>query len=92
MAMIRGKSFRAMASDIAEGYAIVNPLFLKPLDNETLKNLFQEVIRFEAEIRAEKFPQQDSQAIRMRNMRLQRLHSTKSIIKNFARERRILII
>lgn len=92
MAMIRGKSFKAMASDIAEGYAIVNPLFLKPLDAETLKDLFQEILKFEVGIRGEKFPQQDTQAIRMRNMRLQRLHSTKVIIKNFARERRIIII
>jgi hypothetical protein len=89
--MIRGKSIKSVAYDIAEGYVIVNPIFLKPLDAEALKALYQEVVKVQSEIRGEKFPYSDVQAIRMRNMRLQRLHSAAMIIKNFARERRILI-
>lgn len=90
--MIRGKSLKATAKDIAEGYITVNPIFLKPLDREALKGLLEEVMMAQADIRAEKFPHTDSQAIRMRNTKLQRLHSTAIILKNFARERRILII
>lgn len=88
--MIRGKSPKAVAYDIAEGYITVNPIFLKPLNRDELKELYQEIIKVQTAIRAEKFPFSDIPAIRMRNMRLQRLHLAGTIIKNFARERRFL--
>lgn len=90
--MIRGKSYRAAATDIAEGYLTVNPILLKSLDVEAIKSLIQEIIKVGAEIRAGKFPHADIEAIRMRNMRLQRLHSAGMVIKNFAKERKIMII
>jgi len=89
---IRGKSLKAIATDISEGYTTVNPLFLKPFDPESLKKLYQEVMKTQAEIRGEKFPYNDVQAIRWRNMKLQRLHTAAMIIKNFAREKRIPIV
>ena len=92
MPTIRGKSLKATAHDIAEGYAVVNPLFLKPLDNESLKGLYHEIMKVQIEIRAEKFPQGEPQAIRWRNTRLQRLNSSAMVIKNFARERRIILV
>lgn len=92
MTTIRGKSLKAIAFDIAEGYVVVNPLFLKPLDNETLKGLYHEIMRAQVDIRAEKFPAGDTQAIRWRNTRLQRLNSAAMVIKNYARERRVILI
>ncbi|NWF76925.1 MAG: hypothetical protein HXY53_10255 [Nitrospirae bacterium] len=92
MTTIRGKSLKAIAYDIAEGYVVVNPLFLKPLDAESLKGLYHELLKAQIEIRGQKFPQGDTQAIRWRNTRLQRMNSAVMIIKNFARERRIIII
>lgn len=92
MSNFRGKNLKAIAQDISEGYVTVNPLFLKPLDNDNLKKLYQEIMKAQAEIRAEKFPYNDVQAIRWRNMRLQRLHSALMILKNFARDRRLQII
>jgi hypothetical protein len=89
---IRGKSLRAIAYDIAEGYVVVNPLFLKPLEQESLKGLYHEIVKAQVEIRGEKFPQGDTRAIRWRNTKLQRLNSASMILKNFARERRIIII
>jgi hypothetical protein len=89
---IRGKSLKAIAFDIAEGYVVVNPIFLKPLDQESIKGIYQEIMRSQIEIRGEKFPQGDIKAIRWRNTRLQRLNSALMILKNFARERRIIII
>jgi hypothetical protein len=89
---IRGKSLKAIAFDIAEGYIAVNPIFLKPLDQESLKGIYQEIMKAQIEIRGEKFPQGDTKAIRWRNTRLQRLNSAMMILKNFARERRIIII
>jgi len=90
--IIRGKSLKAVTYDIAEGYATVNPIFLKPLDDDLLKGLYHEMIKTQSEIRSEKFPRGNTQAIRWRNIRLQRLHSASMIIKNFARERRIILI
>ncbi|MBI4838670.1 MAG: hypothetical protein HY806_05915 [Nitrospirae bacterium] len=87
MTGIRGKSLLAVARDIADGYVIVNPLFLKPIDAESLKGLCQNIIKVQTEIKGEKFPYNDVAAIRTRNMKLQRLHSSLMIIRNFARER-----
>lgn len=92
MTTIRGKSLKAIAFDIAEGYVVVNPLFLKPLDQESLTGLYHEIMKVQIEIRGDKFPHGDTQAIRWRNTRLQRLNSASMILKNFARERRIIII
>ena len=92
MPSIRGKSLKAITRDISEGYVTVNPLFLKPFDAETLKELYQEVMKTQGEIRGERFPHNDVLQIRSRNLRLQRLHVTAMIIKNFARERRVRII
>jgi hypothetical protein len=92
MPNIRGKSLKAIARDISDGYTVVNPLFLKPFDAETLKTLYQEVVKTQAEIRGEKFPYSDVQSIRWRNLRLQRLHTTAMIIRTYARDKRILLI
>jgi hypothetical protein len=91
MPTIRGKSLRATAFDIAEGYIIVNPLFLKSVEGESLKGLYQEIAKAQIEIRGRKFPHGDTQAIRFRNTRLQRLNSALMILKNFARERKIFL-
>jgi len=92
MIMIRGKSPKATAYDIADGYIIVNPLFLKPLDTEALKVLYAEMQKVLTEIRGEKFPQGDIQGIRKRNTRLSKLHQSSMVLRNFARERRVLIL
>ena len=44
------------------------------------------------ELRAERFPANDVKAIRMRNLRLQRLYSAQMVIRNFARERRLPLV
>jgi hypothetical protein len=92
MIMIRGKSAKAVAYDIAEGYVIVNPIFLKPLDAEGLKELYTEMQKAQTEIRSEKFPHSDTQGIRRRNLRLSKLHQAAMIIRNFAKDRKVLIL
>jgi len=89
--MIRGKSLKATALDIADGFTIVNPIFLKPLDAETLKGLYQELVKVQTEVRGEKFPAHDTQGIRARNMRLQRMHTAVMVIRNFAKTRKVVI-
>ncbi len=88
---IRGKSIKSVVFDIAEGYVTVNPLFLKPLDNETIRELYTQIQRTQAEIRAEQFPHGDIKAIRQRNIRLQRLHTATMIIRNYMKTKRVSI-
>ena len=89
---LRGKSLKAIIFDIAEGYVTVNPLFLKPLDDETIKELYQELVKVQAQIRGSEFPHGDMKAIRDRNIKLQRLHTAQMIIKNYMRVRRIPLV
>ncbi len=92
MPNVRGKSLKTIAQDVSEGYTTVNPLFLKPFEPDAIKELYQVLLKTHAEIRGEKFPYSDVQAIRWRNLRLQRLHVAAMIIKTYARDKRIQII
>jgi hypothetical protein len=90
--MIRGKNTKATVTDVAEGFTIVNPILLKPLDAETIKDLYLELSKKQSEVRAEKFPAHDMQGIRWRNLRLQRLHTAAMVIRNYAKARKIPLI
>ncbi|GAB6183941.1 hypothetical protein [Thermodesulfovibrio hydrogeniphilus] len=79
----RSKSLMAIASDIADGFITVNPVFLKKLKESDIKELREVLIKKEKQIRAEPFPFNDALAIRKRNMRLQRITQAIVIIKNF---------
>jgi hypothetical protein len=92
MANVRGKSNKALTMDVAEGYIAVNPIFLKPFDPETLKEFYHEIDKTQKILRSEKFPTNNIEAIRMRNLKLQRLYLATVIIRTFARERRIPLI
>lgn len=92
MPNVRGKSNKAITMDVAEGYVAVNPIFLKPFDPETLKEFYHEIDKAQKFLRSEKFPANDIQAIRLRNLKLQRLYLATVIIRTFARERRITLV
>jgi len=89
---VRGKSLKAVLRDVAEGYVSVNPLFLKSFEPEALRDFYQELMKVQIEVRGEKFPANDINAIRYRNVRLQRLYSAAMILKNYARDRRVSLI
>ncbi|MBN2653760.1 MAG: hypothetical protein JXR79_01410 [Nitrospirae bacterium] len=81
------RSLEAIASDIAEGYITVNPLYLKRMDKDSIRSLFEFLQKKQNEIRAEPFPYNDVIGIRKRNLKLQRLFNSVIVIKNFAREK-----
>jgi hypothetical protein len=85
----RGKSMKAVASDVAEGFISVNPLFLKKFDKDMLKELFEVLSKAMSATRNEKLLPNDPVALRNRNMKLQRLHNALIILRNTAREKRI---
>ncbi len=80
---------KAVATDVAEGYVSVNPLFLKKFDNVMVKDLYEHLNKALTSTRNEKLDLTDPASVRMRNMKLQRLHNAMIIVRNSAREKRI---
>lgn len=91
-AQIQGKSILAIAKDIAEGFAVLNPLLMKRFEEGTYKNLHQHLKKIQTEIRSESFPTHDTLGIRRRNTRLQRLHTAMMVLQHAAKEKRIPLI
>ncbi len=87
--MFKGKSMKAVAVDVAEGYVSINPLFLKKFDKDMLKDLFEHINKAMNGARNEKINPADQASVRNRNMKLQRLHNALIILRNSAREKRI---
>jgi hypothetical protein len=85
----KGKSMKAVATDVAEGYVSVNPLFLKKFDNDMVKDLYENLNKTMTNTRNEKIDIANQAALRTRNMKLQRLHNAMIILRNTAREKRI---
>lgn len=85
----KGKSMRVVAVDVAEGFISVNPLFLKKFDKDMIKELYDHLNKALTGTRNDKIDFADQAALRMRNMKLQRLHNAMIIIRNIAREKRI---
>jgi len=85
----RGKAMKSVASDVAEGYISVNPLFLKKFDKDMIKELYEHLNKSLTSTRNEKIEISDQAALRTRNMKLQRLHNAIIIVRNSAREKRI---
>ena len=84
-----GKSMKAVANDVSEGYMTINPLVLKKFDRDTIKDLFEHLNKAMASARNLAAPFNDVPALRQKNMKLQRLHNAIIILRNVARERRI---
>jgi hypothetical protein len=85
----KGKSMKAVAADVAEGYVSVNPLFLKKFDKDMIKDLYDNLNKALTGTRNEKIDLSDQSSLRMRNLKLQRLHNAMIILRNTAREKRI---
>jgi hypothetical protein len=85
----KGKSMKAVAADVAEGYVSVNPLFLKKFDKDMIKDLYDNLNKALTGTRNEKIDLGDQSSLRMRNLKLQRLHNAMIILRNTAREKRI---
>jgi hypothetical protein len=85
----KGKSMKAVAVDVAEGFISVNPLFLKKFDKDMIKALYEHLNKAMTGTRNEKLDLTNQASVRTRNMKLQRLHNAMIIIRNVAREKRI---
>ena len=86
---VGGKSMKAVANDVGEGYMSINPLVLKKFDKEMVKDLFEHLTKAMNAARNIAVPLTDLVALRNKNMKLQRLHNALIILRNTAREKRI---
>jgi hypothetical protein len=84
----KGKSMKMVAVDVSEGFITVNPLFLKKFDKDMIKALYENLNKTLTNIRNEKVDFGNQVALRVRNMKLQRMHNAMIIIRNIAREKR----
>jgi len=84
-----GKSMKAVANDVGEGYMSINPLVLKKFDKDMIKDLFEHLNKAMGAARNLAVPLNDTLALRSKNMKLQRLHNAIIILRNTAREKRI---
>ncbi|HSW62306.1 MAG TPA: hypothetical protein VLH56_03170 [Dissulfurispiraceae bacterium] len=85
------RNYKAIAADVAEGMVSVNPIFLKHFQGDEVVKLFKAIDRRLMEVRSEPFPYGKADPIRRRNIRIQRLHSAMVIIRNHARDKKIVI-
>ena len=82
---------KAVANDVAEGYMSINPLVLKKFDKDMIKELFEHLNKAMGAARNIAVPLTDQIAMRNKNMKLQRLHNSIIILRNTARERRVML-
>ena len=86
---LKGKSMKQVATDVVDGYATINPIFLKKFDKEMMKDLFENLNKAMTATRNLPVQFNDQLAMRNKNMKLQRLHNAIIILRNVAREKRI---
>ncbi|HAR46738.1 MAG: hypothetical protein A2X56_11675 [Nitrospirae bacterium GWC2_57_13] len=87
----KGKNMKAVAVDVAEGLFTVNPLFLKKFDKDMLKDLNEHMSKVMVLVRNDKVEFSDAVALRKRNLKLQRLNNAIVVLKNIAREKKVML-
>jgi hypothetical protein len=86
---VGGKSMKQVATDVVEGFTTINPLFLKKFDKDMIKDLYEHLNKTMNATRNLPVQFHDTVAMRMKNMKLQRLHNAIIIVRHLAREKRI---
>jgi hypothetical protein len=87
----RGKNIDLVAREIADGYAFVNPIFLKKFNEQSIKKLIVAVNKTMVMTRNEKYPTGDFEAMRIRNSKLSRLNNALVVMKHYAKTKRWMI-
>jgi hypothetical protein len=82
-----GGSAYGMASQICEGYIVVNPLNLKRMSRVELGQLQFELKKLTTELRGEQPIHNDTQALQGRNRKLSRLRQAQQVVEHRMRGR-----
>lgn len=80
---------KKLAQDIAEGYFMLTPPLLKNYAPADFKIIIANIGIVSRELRQEVIPLDDPLTIKMRNMKLSRLHQAEVVIQAFCRKLRI---
>jgi len=78
-----GGSPYAMANQLMEGYILLNRIILKKYSLKDLQVLKLELEKLLREVRSQQPPLEDIKAIKLRNRRVQRLTSARSMIESY---------
>ena len=84
MSKFIGGSAKSMAHQLMEGYILINPNKLKRYTLEELRNLRTELEKLQRELRVLQIPVEDTQAIQMKNHRLQKIGSALLQIRTYS--------
>lgn len=77
-----------MARDVGDGYVLVTERTFSRMSSPDLDKIGFEMDRRLREVRGAQPDQDDTQALRLRNRRLQRLQQAKTILQTFRRKRK----
>lgn len=80
-----------IAREIGDGFRSLTPVILKrytPADLKVINTSLQQVLR---ETRAEVTPAEDAEAVRKKNLRLQRLNQAVLSLTNYCRQNRVAL-
>ena len=88
---LKGISVKKMARDIGEGYILITAASLKKYQPQDLKQLLTVLSIVQREIRTTSVPDDDFDAVKKRNWRLQNISRSMMIINGFIKHRRIKI-
>lgn len=86
---IRGTSAKKMAKDIAEGYINVTASTLRRFTPQELKLLLNSMTMITREVRGIIVEENDYDAMKKKNWRLQNLSRTTMVVNHFIKHRRI---
>jgi len=83
-----GGSASAMASQIAEGFILLNPNTLRTFGPGDLASLRAEIERLQRDTRAISPPADDAQANQLKNRKITRLNSALQVVSNKMQSKR----
>ncbi len=83
MSKFIGGSAKSMAHQLMEGYILINPNSLKRFTLEELRSLKSELEKLQRELRVQQIPVEDTQAIQLKNHRLQKIGSALLQIRTY---------
>ncbi len=89
---VNGRSVTAIAKDILDGFAVMNPQVLKKFSPDNYKDLYRALRKSQRDVRAQSFPTADILAIRKRNLHLQRLTQAVTVVEFSAKEKRLSLV
>ncbi len=87
----KGSNPKMVAKEIADGYVMLTMANIRRYNHAQLKILNQNMIMVEREFRSERLEVGDTDNIKKKQMRLQRLYRAKTLIQTYAKKWKIQI-